>query len=60
MITVWVFFITFILPSFGGPVVIRSELTDQRACERFRKVLLQQLEHLRSQAVVSECEKLVQ
>ena len=58
MIT-WVFLITLAMPSFGGPVLVRAELTSEAACQKFRKVAVQQLENMRSTAVVSECVQLV-
>ncbi len=55
MITVWAFIVTLAMPSFGGPVLARVELTDEAACLKFRKVVVAQLESMRSAAVVSEC-----
>jgi len=55
----WIFLITLLLPSFGGPVLVRAELTDEASCHKFRKAAIRQLESMRSSAVVSECEPLV-
>lgn len=57
-IVTWIFLITFALPSFGGPVLIRFELTDESACKVVRRIAIQQLAEHRSNAVVSECERL--
>ena len=55
VIVIWAFIVTLAMPSFGGPVTARVELTDEAACVKFRKVVVAQLESMRSTAIVGEC-----
>jgi|GraSoiStandDraft_55_1057291.scaffolds.fasta_scaffold498629_1 uncharacterized protein YceK len=51
----WTFLTTLSMPSFGGRVLIRSELADEAACHKFRKVAIGRLVDMRSNATVGEC-----
>lgn len=59
MIEVWVFILTLTMPSFGGPILVKVELTDEAACQKFRGVVVRQLDSMRSPAVVTACERVL-
>jgi hypothetical protein len=56
MLSTWVFFVTLMLPTFGGPIIIRVETVNEASCHRFRRVMIRQMEQGFLRAVLSECQ----
>ena len=52
---VWIFIVTLAMPSFGGPVQVEFTMKDEVSCQKMRKVVVQQMESMRSNAILGDC-----
>ena len=54
--TVWVFVLFLLLPSFGGPVRVDFQTTTWEACQKLRKIVQQAyFEDHRGEGTLTEC-----
>lgn len=51
----WLFIISMLLPTFGGPVHLTFETTTEEGCLKLRKVVVKEMDGMRFQYQVSEC-----
>ena len=52
---VWIFVISLMMPSFGGPVHVTVDATTEDGCQRLRKVITREMDKLSTRYDVTEC-----
>ena len=55
MVTAWVFVLLLHLPTFGGPVRVKFEVTTEDGCRRLQRVVTREMDGLRLRYSLVEC-----